>query len=440
MPTGKPSCLHASLRREGLVEFDQITVTQRALKSASNLRAAGTGPIPSDAEERRRDDRQRVHAASTKSHGGIFRATIRAAPSLMPEALPAVTVPPDLNGAFNAASVSAEVSARGAHRRQQRRSAILIRQFERRYFARKKPASADAVRSCERRATDPAAREIKNSATFSAVGMESRCRIELASADGRSASRSLCRISRLFARRPLMLCLQQRAGHAPTPPAIKLASPADCRCYTDCIKPRPAHRLTVAGTACGSPASSAAMRATRQSSPRLIGATRIAIVDAVPPTLGLRALRTRNGVRELVGRISLKVLTSSTDRRTTKSQCRHSSASSAQQSGAEGGATRIAPCVSNWTDVAFIIINRSTGQCDKCSRARPHLTAADAAANDDGRACRKSQNRTNDVRQLPRRRADTPSAPNIAPRGNAHLRPSALGQSLSKSQRSGGLG
>ena len=99
------------------------------------------------------------------------------APSLTPEALPAVTEPPSRKGVFNAASLSIVVwrgcssvsTTTGSPLRCGMVTGVIS-------FAIRPDAMAAAARSCERKAKAswPARETLKSSATFSAVsGMES---------------------------------------------------------------------------------------------------------------------------------------------------------------------------------------------------------------------------------------------------------------------------
>ena len=84
---------------------------------SSTFRTAGTGTDPHDlridaGRRVRQDPRERRRARALRPSSAVV-TTSAAAPSLMPDALPAVTVPSFLNAGFSAASFSAVVPARG---------------------------------------------------------------------------------------------------------------------------------------------------------------------------------------------------------------------------------------------------------------------------------------------------------------------------------------
>ena len=106
------------LRGEGLVQLDQVDVRERAARSsASSARIAGTGRCPSAPDRRPpTSTRPRARAARRRTSRPPPRSpsTSAAAPSVMPEELPACTVPfsgSKTGGSF--ASDASVVSGRG---------------------------------------------------------------------------------------------------------------------------------------------------------------------------------------------------------------------------------------------------------------------------------------------------------------------------------------
>ena len=221
----------------------------------------------------------RASGSSPCARAAASEATISAqAPSLSPDALPAVTVPPSRNGAGSDASFASVVSGRGCSSRSTMRGAPRGPGTSTGTIstARRPASSAAAARCCERSAKASwSARAIRcSAATFSAVSA-------IESIPWSAAIRGLTK------RQPRVVSCSSAArenalGALPstngarlmlsTPPAIRRsASPAliVLAAWPTASMPEPHSRLTVApGTLVGRPASSAAMRATfRLSSP-----------------------------------------------------------------------------------------------------------------------------------------------------------------------------
>ena len=248
--------------------------------SASSFFVAGAGPMPmmrggtpatADATMRARGTRPCFRAAASD-------ATIVAqAPSLTPDALPAVTVPSGRTTPLSLASDSSVV-ARGCSSRSTTtgsplREGTLTAAIS---SARRPAAIASAARCCERSAKASwSARAIANSAaTFSAVsGIESIPYFAFISG---LTKRQPIVVSSIFAAREYasvaFACTNGARDMLSTPPAITSdCSPALIARAAIAIASRlePHSRLTVVpATDVGSPASSSAMRATlRLSSP-----------------------------------------------------------------------------------------------------------------------------------------------------------------------------
>ncbi len=106
------------LRGERLVELDDVDVAdRRAPRRASSFCAAGTGPMPMmrgvDARAGHAEHPRARRAGRALRTASARPGSAAAAPSLTPEALPAVTVPSARTIGFSFASASSVVSARG---------------------------------------------------------------------------------------------------------------------------------------------------------------------------------------------------------------------------------------------------------------------------------------------------------------------------------------
>ena len=105
------------LRGEGFVQLDEVEVVERrGPRAATALRIASTGPMPMIIGSTPAVQYARMRASGLRPSSCAFFAvaiTSAAAPSLMPDALPAVTEPSLTNAGRSAASVSAVVPARG---------------------------------------------------------------------------------------------------------------------------------------------------------------------------------------------------------------------------------------------------------------------------------------------------------------------------------------
>ena len=263
-----------ALRRERLVQLDEVEVGRSPIPSrSSSLRTAGTGPMPitrgSTPATALADEAPSGSAPSSRARSSLA-ITSAAAPSLIPLELPAVTVPPARKAGFSDAELLG-ASCPGADARRAR--------GRRRRRARRRRSARAAQRCCDSSANASwSSRE-----TLPALGdvlarLAHRLEREhrLAAAGSGTASRASCRRrSGRRAGRPgrASPCTSGARLIDSTPPATKRSpSPAatawhgrDDRGEAGGAEPVDASRPA---TDSGSPASSAAMRATlRLSSP-----------------------------------------------------------------------------------------------------------------------------------------------------------------------------
>ena len=110
-----------ALRGERLVQLDEVERRRRRRRRARAACAPpGPGRCPSRAGRRRRPRCRRTSRAARRRASRARSSdaiTSAAAPSLIPDELPAVTVPPARNAGFSAASFSSVVSGRGCSSR-----------------------------------------------------------------------------------------------------------------------------------------------------------------------------------------------------------------------------------------------------------------------------------------------------------------------------------
>ena len=277
-----------------LANASLISMTSRSATPiparASALRTAGTGPIPITSgwtpATAVATTRAMGRSPSALAASASTRSTA-AAPSLMPELLPAVTEPPARNAGRSAASASGVLSGRGCSSRSTRvteplRPGTLTATS----WPAKRPASmaAPARRWLSAANASCRSRETAHwSATRSAVspseiGGYVACIAGLTKRQPRVVS-SIVRAPRSYAASGLSITNGARVIDS-TPPAMNTSpSPAPIACaavFTAC-SPEPHSRLTVwPATSTGSPARSAAMRATfRLSSPAWLAQPRI---------------------------------------------------------------------------------------------------------------------------------------------------------------------
>ncbi len=109
-PTATDWAANASLASMRSMSFSSSPALARA------LRVAGTGPMPMMRGSTPAEAAQRIDASGATPLASAFcrdMTTTAAPPSLMPEALPAVTVPSPLNAGRSPSSFSTVVSGRG---------------------------------------------------------------------------------------------------------------------------------------------------------------------------------------------------------------------------------------------------------------------------------------------------------------------------------------
>ena len=270
---------------------------------ASSFCVAGIGPSPisfgSTPAARRRDEpRQRLPASAPPARSRDASSTA-AAPSLSPDALPAVTVPPCLrNAGRSAASSAAVVSGRGCSSVSNVRSApFACGTSTGTSSAAKRPAACAAAQrrwlssanaSCASRVTP------YFSATSSAVSPSGcvPCSASIFGFTNRQPSVLSCMVTSPRGNASLALAITSGARDIDsTPPAITSSASPAAMARAPAItasRPEPHSRLTVApGTPTGSPASSRLMRATlRLSSPAWLAQPKITSSIAAGSTPG----------------------------------------------------------------------------------------------------------------------------------------------------------